>query len=83
MDRLCDAVAAVIAPKETRLARIMQRDGISRENALLRMKAQNEDKFYTARARYVLYADTNRQELYRQAGKLADKLREEPDGTHQ
>ena len=82
MDRLCDAVAAVIAPKEIRLARIMQRDGISRENALLRMKAQNEDEFYSARARYVLCADTNRQDLYRQAGELADKLREEQNGTH-
>lgn len=82
MDRLCDAVAAVIAPKQTRLERIMRRDGISRESALLRMSAQNKDEFYTDRARYVLYADTNRQDLYRQAGKLADQLREAHDGTH-
>lgn len=46
-DSICDAVVTVIAPKEQRLARIIQRDGITEEAARSRMAAQKEDAFYT------------------------------------
>lgn len=51
---LCDFVIAVTASPDVRLARIMQRDGISREKALLRMNAQQPEEYYTKRAEYVL-----------------------------
>lgn len=45
-DRLCHHVVAVIAPKEDRLARIIARDGLTEEQARLRMNAQQPDDFY-------------------------------------
>ena len=53
-DRLCDSVIAVIAPVELRLDRIMRRDGITRDEAMQRIRVQHEDGFYTSRADYVI-----------------------------
>ena len=53
-DVLCSKVIAVTAPLDVRLERIMNRDGISREHAMLRINAQKDDEFYTSRADYVV-----------------------------
>ena len=42
----CALVVGVAADREARLARIMARDGISREYALLRIDAQPGDAYY-------------------------------------
>ena len=49
----CDVTVAVTAPEELRLERIMARDGISAEQAKLRMAAQREAEYYTARCDHV------------------------------
>lgn len=54
MDRFCDTTAAVLAPADVRLARILARDGISEENARLRMNAQPSEAFYRERAAYII-----------------------------
>ena len=43
---LCDFTLAVTAPVETRITRIMARDGISRERAELRVRAQHPDEYF-------------------------------------
>lgn len=42
--RECDAMILVTAPKETRIERVMQRDGSTREEVLARMQHQWEDR---------------------------------------
>ncbi len=42
----CDLTLAVLADEGTRLERIMARDGISREAALLRLRAQKPEAYY-------------------------------------
>ncbi len=42
----CDFTVAVIAPPEVRIKRIMERDKITRDAALLRMKNQQSDEEY-------------------------------------
>ncbi|MDR2502632.1 MAG: threonylcarbamoyl-AMP synthase [Oscillospiraceae bacterium] len=54
---LCDVTAAVLAPREARLERIMTRDGISRERAELRLGAQKPDEFFAAGCDLVLTND--------------------------
>lgn len=51
---LCESVIAVVAPAATRLDRIMKRDGISRDAALLRINAQHGEDYYTSRADYII-----------------------------
>lgn len=53
-DRLCDVIVSVVTPKEERLRRILQRDGITPQAAEARMKNQHEDGFYTARSHFVI-----------------------------
>lgn len=57
MDTMCDRTVAVLAPAEVRQARICERDGITAEQAALRMHAQPDETFYRERADEVLYND--------------------------
>ena len=45
LEKICDTTIAVLAAKEERLKRILLRDGITKEAALLRMSAQKDNAF--------------------------------------
>lgn len=51
---LCDATVAILALPEVRVARIMAREGISREYAWARVNAQKPEEFFRANCDYVL-----------------------------
>lgn len=58
-DKGCDYVLVVTAPRGQRLARIIERDGLSEPAALARMSAQQPEAFYERRADFVVRnADT-------------------------
>lgn len=50
----CDIIISVISDKQTRLDRIMKRDGIDRERALARIEAQPDDSFFTQNSDYYI-----------------------------
>jgi dephospho-CoA kinase len=50
----CDVVIGIIAPQEKRILRIMDRDNITRDHALLRINAQQTESFYHENCDYVL-----------------------------
>ncbi len=54
----CDWFVAVTAPEPLRLERILARDGITREQALRRMQAQREERYYTHAAKVIIRSDT-------------------------
>lgn len=54
MDSLCDKVVVVVSPVEVRANRIIKRDNISRQEAELRINAQNNQEYYTKRADYII-----------------------------
>ncbi len=51
---LCDYLLVAVAPVDIRLSRIMNRDNISKEDALIRINGQKDDEFYTSQADYVI-----------------------------
>lgn len=51
---LCELIAVVTAPVDVRLNRIMDRDGLSRSEALKRINAQLEEDYYCEHADIVL-----------------------------
>ena len=51
---LCDVTVAVTAPREDRIARLMRRDGISREYATARIDAQHTDSWFREHCDHVL-----------------------------
>lgn len=51
---LCQKIIVVHAPSDIRLERILQRDGITKEQALIRMNGQKDDEYYLSQADYVI-----------------------------
>ncbi|MBR4082015.1 MAG: dephospho-CoA kinase [Clostridia bacterium] len=54
LDALCDTVWCVYVPEETQLARLMARDGFTREEALRRVRSQMSAKEKADRAQVVI-----------------------------
>lgn len=59
----CDAVIGVVSSREKRIERIMQRDGISREYACLRVDAQKDNAFFEANCDKIIRNDGTFDEL--------------------
>lgn len=65
-DRFCDFCIAVISKEELRVKRIMERDSINQEAALMRVHSQKSDNFYISRADYTVTNDTDTASLEEQ-----------------
>ena len=70
MDAICGLVAAVIAPEDLRLKRILARDGITEQEARRRMAVQPDEAFYRAKGARLLVNDGDLAALRRQADAL-------------
>lgn len=55
VDKICHKTVAVLSDKEIRLKRILARDNITKEQALLRINAGKPDDFYKEKCDYVIY----------------------------
>lgn len=74
-DDLCSGgVIGVIAPREMRILRIMERDGLSRERAAARIDAQPDDGFYRQRCRWIIENDTTRDAAIQKSAALFREL---------
>ena len=56
-DKLCYKTVAVTASEETRIKRIMKRDGITRDAALRRMSAQFDDEYFKSHCDFIIAND--------------------------
>ena len=63
IEGLCDFTVAVTAPEEARVARIMARDGISREYALSRIHAQKSADWFAQNCDHVLENNGTREDF--------------------
>ena len=73
-DVICDAVVAVTADKDIRVNRIIKRDSLSEEQALLRVNAQHGEEYFRARADYIIENNIDEESLRSQAEKVYNKL---------
>ncbi len=53
-DIICDCVIAVTADRDVRISRIMQRDGLSAEQAEARIEAQLDEEFFRGKADHII-----------------------------
>lgn len=74
-DRLCECVVCVSAPEETLVRRICRRDGLSEEDARLRLSGQRSHEELEGRADFVIMNDDERPILYERVGRCAAGLR--------
>lgn len=77
-ERLCDAVIAVTAPREIRLERIMLRDNIDCNAAMLRINAQHDEEYYAGRSDYVIDGSADIQSVCESFDRILGKLCADP-----
>ncbi|MEG2038684.1 MAG: dephospho-CoA kinase [Oscillospiraceae bacterium] len=64
IDKHCDYIVSVIAPRQERLKRSMERDNLTVEEAENRIKSQFEDEFYISRSGISIINDDTKAVLY-------------------
>ena len=72
--RRCKKTLAVLAKPEIRAERIMRRDGISREYALLRIQAQRPDSYFEGLCDHILRNDGSPAEFENECKKLFKEI---------
>lgn len=72
---LCQKIIAVVAPQSVRIARILARDGITKEEAMARMKAQHDEDFYASKADYVIDGSGTTEQTQKQAKAVTEQIK--------
>ncbi len=72
-DAFCDFTIAILADRDIRLQRIMERDSLSREKAIERIRAQKDDQYYISRAHYTLYNNRDQASLHESLSDILTK----------
>ena len=73
-DRECDLTVCVVADKERRIARIMSRDSISREQAEQRISAHMSDEELVSRCNFVIRNDGDLDSLKNEVSTVMKKI---------
>ncbi len=76
LEKQCDLVISVLAEREIRINRIIERDSISREAAENRIDSQPKDEYYIGKSDFCVTNNHGIDELYRQLddiGRIIDE----------
>ncbi len=73
-DALCDVTVAITAPYETRLCRVMERDGIDEKSARIRLDSQPDDDYFEEKCDYVILNVLGEEDLILRAERLIAHL---------
>ncbi len=76
-DKMCSSVIALLADEKIRKLRIIERDNLSEEAALLRLKAAKSDEYYIQKADKIIYNNGSIEEYSKQFSEILDKILEE------
>lgn len=63
VSKCCDVVIGVLSDKEKRAERIVKRDGISKEAAIMRIEAQRDDGYFRDNCDYILYNNATEEDF--------------------
>lgn len=77
IDEMCGSVIAVLCSEETRIKRIINRDKLTKEQAILRIKAGKPDSFYEERADYIVNNYDTEDQFINQCNEIIKELKEE------
>ena len=73
-DKECDIIISVIADRDKRIKRIIKRDNITLEQAETRIKNQKSDGFLNANSDYVIYNNSDYDDIYAQVSKIYNSI---------
>ncbi len=71
----CDFVLSVLADKDTRAERIINRDNISHSEALKRINAQKNDEYYIEKSHYIVYNNTTIDDINNKIIEIIEDIR--------
>lgn len=74
INSVCLKTVAVLAEREVRLKRIIERDGITEHEALLRINAGKKDDFYIKNADFIIYNNSNNKTFIDEFKKLLTNI---------
>lgn len=74
INEICYKTVAVLSNKKNRLERIIQRDNLTEEEALLRMSAGKNDDFYLKNADYIIYNNDSQEEFIEEFKQVLSKI---------
>lgn len=75
LNKICKIVISIIAPENIRIKRIIKRDFITKEEAIKRVKSQNNEEFYRSNSSYVLDGTQDKYIIYEKVKEILDKVR--------
>ena len=85
LDSLCDTTLAITAPEDLRILRLTERDGITREQALARIRAQKKQEWFVNKCAHHLHNDGTKEAfrlkciaLYKNLGIIKENEKENP-----
>ncbi len=70
LNTICDFVIAVVSDRKTQIERIINRDGITKEEAEKRLDAQNTNEFFEENADYIIKNNNSIEDLEKQISKI-------------
>ena len=73
-DDFCELIIAVVAKESHRLERIMQRDGLTEEQAYSRMRSQHTESFFKQHSDFIIKNNKNLKNLSDVAKEVSDKI---------
>ena len=76
-DKLCDVTVGILADEQTRLLRILARDGIDREAAENRLSAAKSNEYFRERCGYILENDSDQAAFEAQIRRFFEALSEQ------
>jgi len=74
LSELCHTTLAITAPEEVRVSRLINRDGITEEQALARIRAQKSQDWFVANCDHHLHNDGTKEEFRNKCIALYEKL---------
>lgn len=74
LDKLCTATVAVTAERGIRRARIIARDGLTAEQADLRLNAGKTDEYYKKRADFLIYNNGDENAFLQRFSDIIEKI---------
>ena len=74
MEEMCEYMVAVVADKSIRKKRIMERDGLSDEEAERRIHAQEDESFYRSHSDFVIENNGGIEALEAQVRRIYDRI---------
>ncbi len=80
-DKLCDKIVSVIAPKDSRIIRVKNRDNLTDSEIQNRFSVQHSDDYYTQKSDYVIANNSSLEELISKTHRVIDELEKVENGS--